>query len=260
MIYLWDDKLRFFGKLIFLFFILSYTLPAEPPNPQFILEAWDKEVSAPDGMQEWKLKEEPPGLSETDLVLYSDKNTRKLIIQKNLSGDPIAKFLLQKEEDLFLLSKKNSSVLEKLNLESTLAHILRGTSLTLFDLVGFSLEKNFLVRGIQAYSGKEKQYWKLDLKPLFKGLSGVVLYSEKDSLKPYRLDFISENGSLERIVRVYFGAVEIQNKGKKETGTYLNRIESTNMNSGKKSEISFHKLVVYPPVPPSAFQRNALDF
>lgn len=235
-------------------------LQAEPPNPQSILEAWDRELSIPDGFMEWKLREEPPGGLEKRIELYSEKNTNKLFIMNNSSGDPVLKFLSRGGESIHLVTLKNSSLLEKITLESSLHQSIPKTSLTYFDLVGFSLEKNFLVNAVQTYSGKEKKYWKLELKPLFSGLGKVVAYSEQDSLKPYRLDYYTTTGLLFRIVRYSFGNVNIENRGKKETGNFLNSIESFHMDTGKKSGLYLERLVKYPPVPDAIFSRSALDF
>lgn len=245
---------------ILLFLISGALWGSDLPNPQYLMEKWDNFLINREGVGEWIIGEEHPPGRESKFIQYSGDNGDILFVFIDNRGFPETKYFVRKESRYYRYKKRTESITHSLSLqEATLLNIPR-TSLSFFDLIGLSIEKNFIASDLKTYNGKEKKYYKLEIKPIFESYSKLVIYLEIDTLKPYRMDLYDKSGLLLKIIRYYFGMVVLQDKNESRSIEILNKIESTDMQNSKKSYIQLKKITIYPQIPSAIFSDKGLQF
>ena len=248
-------------NLIILGIISVLSLYAEPPNPQSLLEKWDRETSLQDGTYKMKIVGESPVRAETDLFLFSLDKSKRLYQFIDYHGDIVSKLLVDGTTTTMHSSNINKSEIFKFSIQDAVQMDVLDTSFSFFDLGGFSLEKNYKVDKMEEYKAKDAIYYKIEASPLLLGsYKKLSLYFDKTTLNPYRIDFYNDSGSLVKILRVKYGKIPVETAGKKEEKSLISEYEMTRMQNSEKSKVLFLNLRTYPLINSSLFQIKNLNF
>lgn len=255
---------RYFPQLLFLLLIINFptqSIYSQTPNPQSLLEKWDKETSLEDGTYTVKIIGEGPALTETDVILFSKNKHERFFVFLNSEGEAKAKFYSDNVNNSLYLSFKNKSNIFKLSMPESIEKEFPETSFSYYELSGFQIEKTFTVEKMETYSTRDRKYWQINVIPIVKNTYGkLTLYFERDTLNPYRIDFFSHDGILLKILRVRYGKISVETKEKKEERTIINEYEMTYMENSEKSYVRIINLKTYPLPEKSLFNQKNLLF
>jgi hypothetical protein len=254
---------KYTSSLLFLliYSITSITLHSQTPNPQSLLEKWDKETSLEDGTYSIKIIGEGPALTETDVLLFSKNKHERFFLFLNSEGETKSKFYSDSINNSLYLSLKNKSNIFKLSMPESIEREFPETSFSYYELSGFQIEKTFTVEKIETYSTRDRKYWQINVLPIVKNTYGkLTLYFERDTLNPYRVDFFSHDGILLKILMVRYGKISVETKEKKEEKTIINEYEMTFMENSEKSFVRIINLKTYPLPEKSLFNPKNLVF
>jgi len=256
-------KFNFFKafSLFCLFFLIPKNIFTQVPNPQSLLERWDRETSLEDGTYTVKIIGEGPALTETDVILFSLGKFERFFIFLNSQGEAVSKFYSDSNNNGLYLSFKNRPNIFKLSMPESIEKEFAETSFSYYELSGFQIEKTFTVENMDTYSTRDRKYWKVNVIPIVKNTYGkLTLYFERDTLNPYRIDFFSQNNILTKILRVRYGKILVESKDKKEEKRFINEYEMTFMENSEKSFVKLISLKKYPLPEKSLFNQKNLTF
>jgi hypothetical protein len=247
--------------LVCLFILIPKNIFTQTPNPQSLLEKWDRETSLEDGTYTVKIIGEGPALTETDVMLFSHGKLERFFLFLNSQGEAKSKFYSDSNNNALYLSFKNRANIFKLSMPESIEKEFPETSFSYYELSGFQIEKTFTVENIDTYSTRDRKYWKINVVPIVKNTYGkLTLYSERDTLNPYRIDFFSPDNVLTKILRVRYGKISVESKDKKEEKTIINEYEMTFMENSEKSFVKILSLKTHPLPEKSLFNQKNLTF
>ena len=100
--------------LVCLFILIPKNIFTQTPNPQSLLEKWDRETSLEDGTYTVKIIGEGPALTETDVMLFSNGKLERFFLFLNSQCEAKSKFYSDSNNNGLYLSFKNRANIFKL--------------------------------------------------------------------------------------------------------------------------------------------------
>jgi hypothetical protein len=248
-------------KIILLVLISNVLLSQEIPNPQALLEKWDKEFVLEEGSYDIQIIDEPPEIREKNGFMFVNAKNDRMIQLRDNEGNTTHKYLFLEEFKKYFLSIKNKPILFKMHETDSMSTEVLKTSFSYYDISGFFTEKNFIVEKMEPYASKDKKYWKIIVVSINKNFyNKLYIYVDKEKLQPYRIDYFTKEGSLSKILRVRYGKIPVQRKEIQESKEIISELEMTRMNDSKKSYFKILSLRTYPQVDQGLFSIKNLSF
>lgn len=247
-------------KIILLLLITKPGISQDIPNPQSLLEKWDKEFVLEEGLYNIQICGEPPESREANGFMFLNSKNDRMIHIRNTEGDITHKYLFVEEFKKFYLSIKNKPTLFKLTESESMSSEVLKTSISYYDISGFFIEKNYTVEKIEPYSSKDKNYWKIVVVSINKNFyNKLYVYISKEKLLPYRIDYFTKDGVLSKILRVRYGKIPVQGKEIQENKEIISELEMTRMDDSKKSYFKILSLRTFPQVDQGMFSIKNLS-
>ena len=246
-------------KIIILLLVSEAGFSQEIPNPQSLLEKWDKEFSLEEGLYNIQIIGEPPESRETNGFMFLNAKNDRMIQLQDSEGNSTQKYLFIEEFKKFYLSIKNKPTIFKLNETDSMSTEVLNSSLSYYDISGSFIEKNYTVEKMEPYSSKDKKYWKIIVVSINKNFyNKLYIYLDKDKLLPYRIDYFTKEGTLSKILRVRYGKINVQRKELQENKEIISELEMTRMKDSKKSYFKILSLRTFPPIDQGLFSLKNL--
>jgi hypothetical protein len=247
-------------KIILLLLLSNAGFSQEIPNPQSLLEKWDKEFVLEEGLYDIQINDEPPENREKIGLMFANAKNDRMIQLRDNEGSTTHKFLFLEEFKSFYLSIKNKPTLFKMHETDSMSTEVLKTSLSYYDISGFFIEKNFIVEKMESYSSKDRKYWKIIVVSINKNFyNKLYIYVDKDKLQPYRIDYFTKEGSLSKILRVRYGKIPVIRKEIQESKEIISELEMTRMSDSKKSYFKILSLRTFPQVDQGMFSVKNLS-
>jgi hypothetical protein len=263
ILYNFFKKGVFMKSILMIFTLTIQALQSESqPNPQKLLEVWDKATNWEAGTYSLKITKKSAlnTVMEIDSSLQILDEERFYFVQK-VGENPYMKYFTSPIQKTFAYYRKGSPKIEKLSPMDSIDESFENTSFSYYDISGVQIENNFLPDDIEVYESVGKQYWKIQVRPVNKATYGkLFLYLEKDSLKPYRMDYYSRTGVFKKILRYKFSNVPLLDGNSKSEIQILQRLEMTDLNTDEKSTIEVESYRKSPLPDKNLFSIKYLNF
>jgi hypothetical protein len=247
-------------KIILLLLLSNAGFSQEIPNPQSLLEKWDKEFVLEEGLYNIQIYGEPPENRETNGFMFLNSKNDRMIQLRDSEGNSTQKYLFIEEFKKYYLSIKNKPTIFKLNETDSMSTEVLKSSISYYDISGFFIEKNYIVEKMEPYSSKDKKYWKIIVASINKNFyNKLYVYIDKEKLLPYRIDYFTKDGVLSKILRVRYGKVTVQRKEIQENKEIISEMEMTRMVDSKKSYFKILSLRTFPQIDQGLFSLKNLS-
>ncbi|MCB1141091.1 MAG: outer membrane lipoprotein-sorting protein [Leptospiraceae bacterium] len=235
----------------------------EGPNAQVLLEKWDSEMKLEKGTYFLRIskKQGTTTIMEADSTLMVGDEQKRFYFFSKPGEEAHLKFFASNTEKVLAVLKRGSSRIEKLSPMDSVEQTAQGTSFSYYDLSGVQLEANYTVDTVETYESVDKQYWKVHIRPLNKATYGKLLvYLEKETLQPYRIDYFSRTGIMKKILRVRYGKVSVDDQKQKSEKEIVKKLEMTDFENDEKSIIEIESLKINPLPDSELFSIKNLSF